>query len=159
MTQVLDPLFASAETAHQLQLHRYRAEYVLRELWRIYHQRTGWRHVIVRRDGGSGAVVAGAGSMGSVRAAYVDVIVPAASRLEVDEHLMRMWRSSLRAARRTLTADEDFAVEEFLHRQRHAAVFVVEGGGVRRNRSASPDLARAALKLMAAAEIKETDRC
>lgn len=158
MTSVLDPLFASPETAAQLQLQRYRAEYVARELWRIYHQRNGWRHVIVRRDQASGTIVAGAGSLGSLRAAYVDVIVPTAARIGVDEHLLRVWRSSLRTARRTLTVDEDFAFEEFLNRTRHNSIFRLVGAGVRRNDGASPDLARAALKLMVAAEVRESDR-
>lgn len=157
---VLDPLFAPPETAAQLQLHRYRSEYVARELWRVYHQRTGWKVAIARRDdsGGGGAIVAGAGSLGSLKAAYLDVTVPAALRLDIAEHLLRVWRGSLREARRTLNSDEEFAFEEFLHRTRHSSIFRLVGSGVRRNDGASPDLARAALKLLSAAEVKETDR-
>lgn len=155
--RALDPLFTSADTAALVQLHRYRAEYVARELWRLYHQRTSWQVAIVRRDAAGGAVVAGAGSLGSLRAAYLDVIVPAAARIDVEEHLLRVWRSSLRQARETLTNDEEFAIEEFLNLARHNAIFRLEGLGVRRNQGASADLARAALKLMSAAEVRHAE--
>lgn len=159
MSVVLDPLLAPPETAQLLQLHRYRAEYVSRELWRVFQQRTGWKVAVARPSSeGGGAIVAGGGSLGSLKAAYLDVIVPAAARLDVDEHLLRVWRGSLREARRTLNADEEFAFEEFLHRNRHNSIFRLVGAGVRRNEGASPDLARAALKLLSAAEVKETDR-
>lgn len=155
---VVDPLLVDASTRGALQLQRWRAEHVTRELWRVMHGRAHWT-VLTRGAGpGGGAVVAGAGSLASTRAAFVDVVVPAAARLEVGDHQLRVWRGSLRGAWQGLKVGEAFALEEWLHKERHSSVFRLEGAAVRRNHGVSEDLARAALKLLAAVSVREDDR-
>lgn len=155
----LDPLLIDSSTRVELQLQRWRAEHVTRDLWRVMHGRAHW--TIITRVGnsqGGGTVVAGAGSLASLRAAYLDVIVPAVARLEVEDHQLRVWRGSLRKTWQALKAGESFALEEWLHRERHSAIFRLEGASVRRNHGATEELARAALKLLSAATAKEDDR-
>ncbi len=157
---VLDPLLVDHSTREALQLQRWRAEHVTRDLWRIMQGRAHWS-VITRNGfapGGGGTVVAGAGSLASLRAACFDVMVPGVARLGFTDHQLRVWRGSLRVAWQGLKPDESFALEDWLHRDRHSAVFRLEGATVRRNHGASEDLARAALKLLAAATAKQDDR-
>lgn len=148
---IVDPLLVDHSTRHALQVQRWRAEYVTRELWRILQGRAHWS--VLTRSGnseGGGAIVVGAGSLASLKAAFVDVVVPADARLGVEDHQLRVWRGSLRVAWRSLKPDESFALEEWLHRPRHSAIFRREGAAVRRNHGTGEDLARAALKLLAA---------
>lgn len=155
MTLLLDPLLAPRDTTHALQLQRYRCEYVLRGLWRIVQGRAHWQVAIARPadlEGGSFRTVGG-GSLESRKAAFLLVEVPAHARLGIDEHQLRLWRRSLHKAWQSLKADEEFALEDWLNRERHNAIFRVEGATVRRNQGASEDLARAALKLMAAVDV------
>lgn len=152
----LDPLLLDDRVKADVQVQRYRADYLMRDLWRLYHGRVQWG-VLVRHAGGAelrGAAVAGAGSLSSMRAAYRDVIVPAHARLGVEEHVLRVWRGALRQARRTLQRDEELAVEDYLLSGRHASVFRVDGAYVRRSATSSEHLARAALKLASAGEVK-----
>lgn len=155
----VDPLLIDDSTRVALQLQRWRAEHVTRELWRVMHGRTHWRQLIAgNRTAAGGTVIAGAGSLASLRAAYLDVLVPGVARLGVDDHELRVWRGSLRVAWQDLKPDETFALEEWLHKERHSSVFRLEGASVRRNHGASEWLARAALKLLAAAAAKQEER-
>ncbi len=155
----VDPLLVDRTTRTALQLQRWRAEHVTRDLWRVMQGRAHW--AVITRSGstpGGGTVVAGAGSLASLRAAYLDVVVPAVARLGVEDHQLRVWRGSLRVAWRALKPDESFALEDWLHRERHSSIFRLEGATVRRNHGATEELARAALKLLSAATAKEDDR-
>lgn len=157
---ILDPLLVDNSTREALQLQRWRAEHVARTLWTIMQGRAHWA-VITRNGaapGGGGTLVAGAGSLASLRAAYVDVPIGAVARLGVEPHLLRLWRGALRVAWQGLKPDEAFALEDWLHRERHSAIFRLEGATVRRNHGTSEELARAALKLLSAATAKEDDR-
>lgn len=156
----LDPLLLDDRVKADVQVQRYRADYLMRDLWRLYHGRVQWS-VLVRHAGsmdGRGAAVAGAGSLRSMRAAYRDVIVPAHARLGVEEHVLRVWRGALRQARHTLQRDEELAVEDYLLADRHASVFRVDGAYVRRSATSSEHLARAALKLASAGETKPLEQ-
>lgn len=152
-----DPLFADESVQHAIGLQRYRADYLARDLWRLGRGRLHWSHVVKSRGDG-GVVVVGGGALGDLKAAYVDVIVPAHARLGVEDHQLRLWRGSLRRVRKTLKRPEEDAFEEFLHKERFSSVFRVVGAHVRRNEGASEELARAVLKMMAAVQLRADER-
>lgn len=155
MTIAVDPLFTPAEDRRLVYQQRYRAEFVTLALWRIVHERAHWREITVRREAGAGGGVraVGAGSLRSYTSAVYDVRVPAHARLQVPEHTIRIYRGELRRVRETLKPEEEHALEEWLLKPRHSCIFRVHGDKVQRNETASEDLARAALKLMAATRV------
>lgn len=156
---IRDPLLVAADEAALIQLARWQAEHVSRDLWRVTHGRAHWTSVTLRSPAASSsALVVGGGSVGSMRAAYVDVVVPAAARLGIDDHLVRVWRGDLRRAWGSLKRLEELAFEDWLNRERHSSVFRLVGAAVRRNDGVSEELARAALKLLAAGQARRDDR-
>lgn len=155
MTIAVDPLFTPAEDRRLLYQQRYRAEFVTLALWRIVHERAHWREITVRRETGAGGGVraVGAGSLRSYSAGVFDVRVPAHARLGVTEHHVRLYRGELRRVLESLKPEERHALDEWLLKPRHSCVFRVHGDRVHRNEGAGEDLARAALKLMAATRV------
>ncbi len=159
MSLAVDPLFEAPETKAAIGVQRYRADYVARDLWRLYHGRVRWA-LLVRQATSDmpGTAVKGGGSLSSLRAAYLDVVVPAHARLGLVDHRLRVWRSGLRQARGSLKQDELLALEDWMERAAFSSVFRVVGPHVRRSEAASEDLARAVLKLMAGVEVLRDDR-
>jgi hypothetical protein len=153
-----DPLFEADETRAAIGLQRWRADAMMRELWRLHHNRTHWKTVIKASSEGSSAVVVGGGSTGYLKAAYLEVVVAGHTRLGIEDHQLRVWKGTLRRVWRDLKPHEDLALESYLLQERHSSVFLADGPYVQKGRGTSDDLARAALKLMAAAEVKVDDR-
>jgi len=152
---VVDPLFVPRSERHAIYVQRYRAEYVTLALWRLVHERAHWKTITVHADGGEGGSIraVGAGSLRSFSSAVFDARVPAHARLQVPDHWIRVYRGELRRVRENLKPEEEHALEEWLLKPRHSCIFRVHGDKVQRNETASEDLARAALKLMAATRV------
>lgn len=156
---IRDPLLVEASEAALIQLARWQAEHVARDLWRVTHGRAHWTVVSLRAaSDGPAAVVVGGGSLASTRAGYLDVVVPADAHLEIDDHQVRVWRGDLRRAWQTLKRLEELAFEDWLNRERHNSIFRRVGSAVRRNDGVSEELARAALKLLSAGTARRDDR-
>lgn len=152
---IADPLFVPQSERHAVYVQRYRAEFVTLALWRLVQERAHWKTITVRADAGEGGSTraVGAGSLRSVSSAVFDARVPAHARLQVPDHWIRIYRGELRRVRGELKPEEEHALEEWLLKPRHSCVFRVHGDRVQRNEGASEDLARAALKLMAATRV------
>jgi hypothetical protein len=88
--------FLEKPEIHHTYIQRYRANFLMREVWNILHERSSW-HVIATkpthlesRGGGSGAPSA------PTSRSYAHVNVPECFFLGVKKHALNLWQGDLR---------------------------------------------------------------
>lgn len=128
---------------------RWRAEAVMRQLWRVAHQQASWTSLHDSHATPSDAPRGGP-SRGGV---YLQVAVPPLPELAIATHSLRLWRTSLEEVLREADPSEQASLRAFFAKTRYSAVFAYE----RRDRYVrrgwvDVEVAQIALALAAVAE-------
>ena len=146
---------------HAVYLERYRAESIMRRLWRIANGLSAWGalpdgsemwHERAESGGGS----APRGGLSTPGASVAEVAVPACFALRLEAHKVYLYAGQVERAVKGLGREEREAFGEWLGLRRHSAVFwvVPKHAMVRRSPSASRELERAAMAIAATAEVR-----